>query len=69
MLRRAHDLLPPKPPRSRQPLRWHVGETAVLSLMGEPCVRKSYDKKGFVFETLSEPKRSIPLTFEESGPK
>ncbi|OKO80964.1 hypothetical protein [Bradyrhizobium sp. AS23.2] len=65
MLQRAHELLPPKPPRSRQAVRWHVGETAVLSLMGEPCVRKSCDKNGFVFETISEPKRSIPLTFEE----
>jgi putative transposase len=65
MLQRVHELLPPKPPRSRQAVRWHVGETAVLSLMGEMCVRKSCNKNGFVFETLSEPKRSIPLTFEE----
>jgi hypothetical protein len=62
---RAHELLPPKLPRSRQAVRWHVGETAVLSLMGEPCVRKKCDKNGFLFETLSEPKRSIALTFEE----
>lgn len=46
-------------------MRWHVGQTAVLSLLGEPCVRKICDKNGFVFETLSEPKRSIRLTFEE----
>jgi putative transposase len=65
MLQRAHELLPPKPPRSRRPVRWHVGETAVLSLMGETCVRKTCDKNGFLFETLSEPKRSIRLTFEE----
>lgn len=65
MLQRAHELIPPKLPRSRQPVRWHVGETAVLSLLGEPCVRKSCDKNGFVFETVAEPKRSIPLTFEE----
>lgn len=65
MLQRVHELLPPKAPRSRKAVRWHVGETAVLSLMGEPCVRKTCDKNGFVFETLSKPKRSIPLTFEE----
>ena len=65
MLQRAHELLPPKLPRSRRALRWHVGDTAVASLMGEPCVRKSCDKNGFLFETLSEPKRCISLTFEE----
>ena len=65
MLQRAHELLPPKLPRSRRALRWHVGDTAVASLMGEACVRKSCDKNGFVFETLSEPKRCISLTFEE----
>jgi hypothetical protein len=65
MLQRAHELLPPKPPRSRQAVRWDIRETAVLSLMGEQCVRKKCDKNGFLFETLSEPKRTISLTFEE----
>lgn len=65
MLQRAHELLPPKPPRSRQALRWHVGDTAVASIMGEPCLRKKVDKSGFLFETLSLPKREIFLTFEE----
>ncbi len=65
MLGRAHELLPAKPPRSRQAVRWHVGDTAVLSLLGELCVRKTCDKNGFLFETVAEPKRSIPLTFEE----
>jgi putative transposase len=65
MLQRAHQLLPPKPPRSRRALRWHVGDTAIASIMGEPCVRKSCDKNGFLFETLSLPKRTINLTFEE----
>lgn len=65
MLQRAHQLLPPKSPRSRRALRWHVGDTAIASIMGEPCVRKSCDKNGFEFETLSLPKRSINLTFEE----
>lgn len=65
MLQRAHELLPPKPPRSRRALRWHVGDTGIASIMGDPCVRKSCDKNGFLFETLSEPKRTINLTFEE----
>ncbi|KQW23201.1 hypothetical protein ASC80_07885 [Afipia sp. Root123D2] len=65
MLQRVHELLPLKPPRSRRAVRWHVGESAVLSLFGHSCVRKICDKNGFVFETLSEPKRSIALTFEE----
>ncbi len=65
MLQRAHELLPPKPPRSRQALRWHVGDTAIASIMGEPCLRKKVDKGGFLFETLSLPKRKIALTFEE----
>src|ERR1700686_313718 len=65
MLQRAHQLLPQQPPRSRRALRWHAGDTATASIMGEPCVRKSCDKNGFVFETISLPKRSIPLTFEE----
>ncbi|MBM7482338.1 putative transposase [Bradyrhizobium sp. USDA 3686] len=65
MLQRAHELLPPKPPRSRQALRWHVGDTAIASIMGEPCLRKKVDKTGFLFETLSLPKREIALSFEE----
>jgi hypothetical protein len=62
---RAHELLPPKPGRAREAVRWHLGETGMVSIMGTACICLKADKNGYLFQSIKNPKHTIPLTIEE----
>lgn len=62
---RAHEFLPPKPRGARRAVRWHVGETGLVSIMGKACICLKADKNGYLFQSINNAEHKIPLTIEE----
>jgi hypothetical protein len=62
---RAHEYLPPKPRRQRRAVRWHIGETDVVSIYGISCTCIKNDGAGYVFARADDPKSTFAVTCEE----
>jgi putative transposase len=57
-----HALLPPKPQRQRQAVRWHIGNADRVSIHGVDytCIENS--EKGYIFARVDNPEIKFPYT-------
>ena len=62
---RAHEFLPPKPRRQRRAMRWHFGNTDIVSIHGIPCVCVKNDEAGYVFARIDNLEITFPLSRDE----
>jgi putative transposase len=63
---RAHEYLPPKPPRRKKAVRWHIGEADIVSIYGYSCKCLKASEAGYQFVRSDVPKAEpFPLTVEQ----
>jgi putative transposase len=62
---RAHEYLPRRKPKSKKPVRFHVGDDKTLIIEGEPCKCIESDRCGYIMAPLSDLEATFPITNEE----